>query len=295
MTKKIYIARIIIAALMAVAPLLAGCGNWKKPAIRDDEDKKIQYLAVGGSGTNIPITRLLAEVFMEKNPDIKIEIPESLGSTGGIRSVNEGIIDIGMVSRELFPGEKNPELRYIPYAKVLIAFAVNGDLDIAGLSSQQLVGIYSGKISNWKAAGGPDENITVLTREETDSSRLIWNSYIKGFSELDISKEAVLLTTDQAMNEAISSIENSIGWTDLGAKILGGYNIRLLTLDGAEPTNEMAASGKYPFIKELAFVLKGEPDDKVSRFIDFVTGPQGTKILMENGYMPFEQDDAKRK
>src|ERR1700704_6586574 len=58
-------------------------------------------LIFAGSGTNLPITRLLVEAFRQHHPENSIEVPASLGSTGGIRAVADGVIALGLISRPL--------------------------------------------------------------------------------------------------------------------------------------------------------------------------------------------------
>src|SRR2546428_14068972 len=58
-------------------------------------------LIFGGSGTNLPITRLLVEAFRQHHPEYLIEVPASLGSTGGIGATVEGVIALGLMSRPL--------------------------------------------------------------------------------------------------------------------------------------------------------------------------------------------------
>nr|WP_269438331.1 substrate-binding domain-containing protein [Phosphitispora fastidiosa] len=247
-------------------------------------------LMVGGSGSNLPITRVLGRAFMERYPGIEVEIPESLGSTGGIKSANEGLIDIGLTAREFLPAERELGLEYIPYARVLLSFAVNNNVNIDNLTEEQLLGIYTAKITNWKEIGGPDHEIVVLTRELSDSSRLVWDNCLKGFGNTGNLPEAVLLRSDQAMNEAIRSIPYSIGWTDLGAVTLEYPETSMLKINGVSPRYEMVLNGEYPYIKELAFVTKGKPAGDVLKFINFVRGWEGARILMDNGYMAARKD-----
>jgi len=303
MDKRRVLTALICAAILTFIILaVSGCrGSYKAAEIKAAETQaelnqsrapgsQRTNLMVGGSGSNLPIIRVLARAFMERYPGIGVEIPESLGSTGGIKSVNEGLIDIGLTAREFLPAERELGLEYIPYARVLLTFAVNNNVNIDNLTEEQLLGIYTAKITNWKEVGGPDHEIIVLTRELSDSSRLVWNNCLKGFEKAGNLPEAVLLRTDQAMNEAITSIPYSIGWTDLGAVTLEYPGTSMLEINGVTPKYEKVLNGEYPYIKELAFVTKGNPAGDALKFINFVRGWEGTRILMDNGYMAARKD-----
>ena len=304
MRRSRFLTAVICAAILTfIIVAVSGCrGSDKAAEIKAGETQaelnqsrapgsQRTNLMVGGSGSNLPIIRVLARAFMERHPGIRVEIPESLGSTGGIKSVNEGLIDIGLTAREFLPEERGLGLKYIPYARVLLTFAVNNNVNIDNLTEEQLLGIYTAKITNWKAVGGPDHEIVVLTRELSDSSRLVWNNCLKGFENAGNLPEAVLLRTDQAMNEAITSIPYSIGWTDLGAVTLEYPGTSMLKINGVSPRYETVLNGEYPYIKELAFVTKGKPAGDALKFIEFVRGWEGTQILMDNGYMAARKDN----
>jgi len=278
-----------LIGILLIGAFFLGCGTSDNGVSGQASEQaafpKMQ-LVIGGSGTNIPITRKLAEGFMRENTDVSITITESLGSSGGVKTANKGLIDIGMVSRHLSPEEKTLGLQYLPYCKVLIAFAVHSGVNITGLTESQLLQIYSGQIKNWKQLGANDAQIVVLSREQNDSSLEIWRNLIKGFNDLKPTLDINIMNTDQAMNEAISSIENSIGFTDSGSIKIENLNARLVSLNGIAPSNEMVKAGKYTYVKELAFVVKGKPNQTAQRFINYVKSVKGFGILSDYGYLP---------
>lgn len=285
--------RLMIIALVFSFFAVVGCGRTKanpdetlKERLAPDAPKT--KLLVGGSGSNLALTGKLAVRYMEANPGIEVVIPSSIGSAGGIKKTAEGILNIGMISRPLKPEEEKYQLTRIPYARVTAIMAVHPGVKISGLTSEQIVAIYSGKIRNWREVGGEEQPIRVLVREYADSTRIIFNKYIRGFETVKETPGAVVLRTDQEMNEAVQSVPYAIGWTDLGAIRAERLNVKPIAIDGVFPTEDMVQSGRYPFIKELAFVVKGQPEGEVIKFIDFVRGWEGKKIIVENGYLPVE-------
>ena len=83
-------------------------------------------LIFAGSGTNLPITRLLVEAFRQHHPEYLIEVPASLGSTGGIGATVEGAIALGLISRPLKSQEQALGLTSVSYARTAVDIPLSG-------------------------------------------------------------------------------------------------------------------------------------------------------------------------
>jgi phosphate transport system substrate-binding protein len=88
----------------------------------------------------------------------------------------EGKADIGMASRELTPNEQ--ALFAIPIARDGVVFVVNKDNPVGGLTRAQAFELFTGKIANWKALGGPDARIEAVTRTPGRSTLEIVPHYL---------------------------------------------------------------------------------------------------------------------
>ncbi len=274
----------LVASLTLIALVFsAGCGSHQQAGTLTVPRK--EKLTIGGTGANIPLLGKLADVYMEKHKDVAIEIPASLDTEDTIRNTLEGNLDIGLDSLPINKTQGEAGLQQTLYAKTIVVFAVNPSTPISGLSSQQVRGIFSGRITNWSSVGGPDRKIVVLIGERGQATRVVVDKYIKGFSNLGIPPEAVILKNFLAMNEGITSIRDSIGWTDMGAIKADDQKIKPLSLDGRLPTVENYQNGKYPLIKNLYLLTKGEPQGAAKEFVDFALGWEGKKVILDNGYL----------
>ena len=74
---------------------------------------------------------------------------------------------------------------------------------------------------------------------------------------------------------------------EMAAKTKG--RIKLLDLDGVKATVANVASGKYPLRRPLNVMTKGKPTGLAKDFIDFLTGPEGQKIVSSQGFIPISQ------
>lgn len=246
-------------------------------------------LVFAGSGTNLPITRLLAEAFGRAHPEIKIDVPTSIGSTGGIRAAADGGITVGLISRPLRENEKGLGLTVLPYARTVVVIGAHQGVTDDGITFEDLVNIYKGVKSRWK--GG--QEIVVLTREPGDSSIEVLEREVLGFKEAyaesQRTKRWINLYTDQEMNRVLARTPNAIGLSDMGAITAERLPIKALKVNGVFPTHENVQSGRYPLVKTLAFVfLKDKLPAGAKAFVEFVRSREGEKILRANGYLPGE-------
>jgi phosphate transport system substrate-binding protein len=253
--------------------------------VRRDE----RVLHIAGSGSNLPLARELADAYSVVNPDARLVIHQSIGSTGGVRATHDGAIDLGLVSRQLKPSEAAFGLRYLPYARVAVVFAVDAHVPVQGLSSEEVVALYAGEREAW-SDGTP---VVVLQREEGDSSHLVAREAIEGFASVDDRSldegRWRVLYSDRAMHDALVSTSGAIGLIDHGAGLIDDLDVRMLSLDGVRPSPTSVEDGSYPMSKSLAFVAPGDASERARAFMDFVFSPAGQEVMRAHGYLPVER------
>ncbi|OGR94532.1 MAG: hypothetical protein A2902_04245 [Elusimicrobia bacterium RIFCSPLOWO2_01_FULL_64_13] len=251
-----------------------------------EQGKKPVTYVLAGSGTNLAITSELARAFMEKNPGVKLHVPESMGSTGGLKALHKGRIHAALVSRPLRKIEKTWNLKVTAYARTIVVFGANPSVPDSGVTADQVLSILDGRTAKW-SDGSP---ITVLIREEGDSGAEVLTGHFKGMREvLEKAYRSGIWRieyTDRNCNHSIARIKGSFGWTDLGSVRLEGSRVKTLNLDGVEPTAENLASGRYPLSKELSFAYAEPLPEDLRRFIAFALSPEGRGIVARSGYVP---------
>jgi len=110
-------------------------------------------VVVAGSSSVTPVMEKLKEAYLAVNPNVEIEIQQSDSSTG-IKSVIDGVCDIGMASRELKDSELAAGLTPTVIAMDGIAVIVNNQNPVTGLASQQVRAIFMGEITRWGELDG---------------------------------------------------------------------------------------------------------------------------------------------
>lgn len=246
-------------------------------------------IVVAGSGSNLPAARILRAAFRRVRPDVAVEVPESLGSKGGIRAAAEGAIALGLVSRPLSAAEQQLGLTVKPYARTAVVLAAHPAVPDDGLTLEELVQIYRGVRTRWRDG----RDIVVLTREPGDSSIEVLQRVVPGFREAYADSQAarrwMTLVTDQAMNRAVMSTPLALGLSDTGAIHGDKLTVKALRVNGVTPRAEHVLAGRYPLVKRLDFVYRADRLTPSARaFLDFASSRAGRAALRAYGYLPAE-------
>lgn len=279
-----------LPALFAALFLTMGCPGGS-PAAAEPAPVPGGKLVIPGTGDSQRLLRLLAHRYEELHPGTRIVVPKSVGSGGGIRAVGEGEAEIGRIARTLKKSEERYGLTYLNCAYSPVIFALHPSVEnIAGLSAAEIIGIYSGKITDWSEVGGPSNKIYPVGREPGDSSLAVIEKYLKGFGGIEKRREKVYYTTLSAVS-AIEEHEYTIGYGPLSALYHTG--LKILDVDGVEPNESSVISGRYPLVIPFGVVFR-EPLSPLARsFVDFLGGGEARKVMSENGCYPDENKNVR--
>lgn len=244
-------------------------------------------LAIPGTGDSEALLRAVAEAFTAANPDIVVEIPDSVGSTGGIKAVAAGKAELARTARPLRGGEKAKGLVEIVFAESPVIFAVNPSVTgVTGLSAAQALDVFAGRVTDWAALGGPPGPIAKVGREMPETGRAVLNAAIPGFEALPAEGQIVAYSTPEAV-AMVRDHPGTIGYFSLTA--MTGAGLVPLGLDGVPPTPEaLATTPNAPRIR-LGLVHRPPLSPAAARFLAFLRGPQGRDILARFGCRPLAE------
>ncbi|MCL2156850.1 MAG: phosphate ABC transporter substrate-binding protein [Methanobrevibacter sp.] len=228
-----------------------------------------------GSTSVQPVAEKLVEKYQESHPGVKINV-QGGGSGVGIKSVQDGTADIGTSSKDLKDDEKKGLTEHV-LGQDGIVIAVNNQNPVKDLSTDQLKDIFSGKITNWKEVGGPDAKINLITREEGSGTLDAFISIVMG-KDTEIKSDAIVQSSTEAVKQSVKQDPNAIGFVSYAAM---SDDVKALSINGIIPSEATIADGTYQLQRPFIFLVKGEPTGDVKDFIDWVMGPEGSKILEE--------------
>ena len=243
-----------------------------------------EEIKIGGTGNALGAIRLLGDAFGEKYPQIKVTVLSSLGSSGALKAVPKGAVDIGVSSRAVTDEERVAGAVSSEYARSLTVLAVPTKARVTAITRQQIADIFSGKLSQW-----PDGTAIrpVLRQPGDDNIRQI-KSLSPEIAQALVAAEQrsglAFAVTDQEAADKIESIPGAFGVSTLALIVSEGRSLRALKLDGVEPTVSNGESGAYPIVKRFFFVTKPTRSALVQQFITFVASPDGREILARTGH-----------
>jgi phosphate transport system substrate-binding protein len=258
-----------------VAGLLLALGVAFFPACRRGGARA--DLTLAGSTSIQPFADKWAEVFMESHPDYGVNV-QGGGSSAGIQACKSGACQVGMSSRELKGDEK--DLVEIVVARDGLAVIVHPRNPVRGVKVAEVKQIFSGDLRNWKLLGGPDREITVVTREEGSGTRGAFQELVMGKTR--IFRGAITEDSNGTVREIIAHDPYAVGFISLG---LVNEQVRALELDGVAGNEANIRNGSYKLVRPFLFVSRGEPSGHAKEFIDFVLSDEGQELVRKEGLL----------
>lgn len=236
-------------------------------------------ITMAGSTSMEKYANALAEVFMEKYPNVSVQA-EFTGSSAGVEAVLAGQCDIGNSSRNLKDEEKEKGAAENIVAIDGIAVVTDPSNTAADLTKDQLTEIYTGKVTNWKDVGGSDMPVVVVGREAGSGTR---GAFEEILGVEDACAYANELDSTGAVMAKVASTPGAIGYVSLDVI---DDTVKVLTLDGTEATEENIKSGDYFLSRPFVMATKGEiseQSDLVKALFDFVYSDEGSELVKSVG------------
>ena len=293
MKMKKFIALLTVAGMTAT--MAVGCGSSSNETSDNAADTNTESsdsslsgtITAAGSSALKPLADDAADSFLNDHPDVSITI-DAGGSGEGLKQVSEGTVDIGnsdVAAEDKLDETAAKELVDHQVCVVTMAPIVNKDVAEAGVKSltkEQLISIFTGKTTNWKDVGGPDEDIVLVTRPESSGTRATFQKYALDGNEeasntsMETDDSGVLLTNVKSTNGAIGYVALSY--------LTGDAGVETVAIDDVEPTLENTYSGKYPVWTFEHMYTKGEPNEVTTAFLDYITGDEYGAQMEKLGY-----------
>lgn len=258
-------------------------------------------IQIKGSDTMVNLGQAWAEKFMQENANNFVAVTGG-GSGTGFSSLISGTCDIAMASRNIKEKEitlaKQRGINPFEIKVALdgLAVVVNPKNAVSKLTIEQLEGIFTGKISNWKEVGGEDKKIVILSREVNSGTHVYFKEHVlrrqDPNSKEEFAPSALLLSSSQAIADEVSGNPSAIGYYGMGY-ISSKQKAVLVAKDEKSeyvaPTIENVLNGKYPISRPLFLYANGEPKNLVKKFVDFMLSKEGQEIVLKTDFVPIKK------
>lgn len=253
---------------------------------------------IDGAAAVFPVYSAFVNSIYPSDVELYDGVFEYNNTTGGYKLLGEKKTDIffgAYPSEEQIATakEKGTEFEYTEIGKEAFVFFVHKNNPIESLTTEQIKGIYSGEITNWKEVGGRDEKIIAYQRNEGSGSQ----SMLKRF----MGDTKIMEAPTEQVNDLMSGIINKVAdykstTASIGFSfryyvegIIKNPDIKVIAIDGIKPTVENIKNDSYSIVTPLyAVTWQGNKKENVQKLIDWVLSDEGQYIIKETGYVPIK-------
>ena len=248
-------------------------------------------LTVAGSSALLPLMQLAATNFQKANKDAQISVTAG-GSGAGRSQVCKGQIDIGDSDVKLSDKEKT-DLNCADGVETAVAVQAFGPVankqgpgKVTDLTKDQLVGIFTGKTTNWKEVGGDDQPIVLINRAKGSGTRANMTKYLFGGDDTQFATGASEEDNNETVLQTVSQTPGAVSY--LGFAYLNNPAIEAFSIGGVQPTRENIQGGKWPIAAPGYAITKGQPNPLAKDFLNYVvsTDFQNSPEFGKLGFVP---------
>lgn len=247
-----------------------------------------QKIVIDGSTTVGPIAKAFAEYYMGIDKDVNITVSES-GSGNGAKSLINSTCDVADMSRFMKDDEFKASVGkgVFPTFHVValdgLPILVHPSNPVSALTIEQVRDIYLGKITNWKAVGGPDMKIVMISRDTNSGTYETFEGMV--MKKEKIAEGCEYVGSNGAVRSRVQSTPAAIGYAGLG---FVDRTVKALSINGIYPTRKTVSTGKYPIARPLFMVTNGYPKmgSHVYQFVTLHLTKKGQEMVERIGFVP---------
>ena len=189
---------------------------------------------------------------------------------------------------------KSLKYEITPFAREAFVFFVNSKNPIDNLTSAQIRGIYSGKITDWSQIDPHlSGKIKPFQRNQGSGSQTMLEKIMGDTTIMPPLEEDRLGGMGGIINDVASyrNYQEAIGFTFryFSTEMFKNGEIKLLSIDGVAPTVENIRNGTYPFIADCGIITVRPRSENIQKIVDFMFTSAGRELIEKTGYVPIER------
>jgi len=238
-----------------------------------------ETLRMGGTGSSLGLLEKVGAEFTSAS-GIKVAVIPSLGSSGALRALIDGKLDLAVSARPLKADESAAGLQQVAVLKTAFVLATSKP-NPEGLNTSDLPWIFSEQGPIW--SDGTPIRLILRPRSETDNALLgsITPGMDTAIEALRQRPEVPIAATDQDNADLAERMPGSLTGTTLTQIKTERRSLHAVPLNGVAPTFANFESGAYPFAKKLYLIVRTNGAPGALQFVEFLRSAAGLKALRE--------------
>ncbi|WP_303969346.1 phosphate ABC transporter substrate-binding protein PstS family protein [Sporosarcina ureae] len=277
----------VLAFVLLCTWVIAACSSTKADESEKDEsnqetNQKTEPIMVVGSSALQPLVEATAQQYTIKNPGAVINV-QGGGSGTGLSKISEDAVDIG--NSDIFAEEKEgvdaSNLVDHKVAVVGMAPVSHPETGVTDISSEDLIAIFTGDITNWKELGGNDQEIIVINRAKGSGTRATFEAFaLDGKQPIDAQEQDSSGTVRKIVSETPGAISYlAFSYFD--------QTTTALKVNGVTPNRENVESNEWKIWAYQHMYTNGEATGLSKELIDYILSDEIQETLLpEMDYLP---------
>jgi phosphate transport system substrate-binding protein len=269
---------VLIAATLVLGACGGGGGTVLPTPAKTKDPLAGDYVASGANGANPQMTALVTR-FAQLHPGVNFKLND-IDTETSIVNVNTGDVDFGYIGRDLRSTEAKVTLSPIGFTGS--SLAVNSANPITNLTKDQVAKMYTAQIKDWSEVGSNAGAVKAFVREAASSTRSTIEAYVFGASVPKYPAEVQEIFESTDTIKALGAFKGAIGTVTLSAKNLKDTTMKLVGMDGVQPTLVNLNNGTWKISKPSYMTTNTDPTKvkpAIKALVEFVKSPEGQKII----------------
>lgn len=290
MMKKFLLSIMTLGAVVGLAACGTGSTDTKETSGQEtSKNEKVDITAVGSTALQ-PLVEKVADIYMTDHPNYTITV-QGGGSGTGLTQVSQGAVDIG--NSDVYAEEKDgidaSKIEDHKVAVVGVAPVVNPEVGVTTISSEDLKGIFTGKITNWEEVGGRNQTIELINRAAGSGTRATFEQWaLEGEQPAKGQEQDSSGTVRKIVAETPGAI-SYLAFSYIDDSIQG------LAIDEVEPKAENVLDNSWKIWAYEHMYTQKEASKDILNFVEYMkTDDVQQHVIKDLGYIPISEMTVER-
>lgn len=239
-------------------------------------------LSLDGSPNLQPLLQQINADYASYCPGLAISLHED-GSRPGLNFVQHGSTDVAVSDLSANPTRN---LTDHPAMALLYALIVSPDVQLSGLSSAEIQGIYQGEITNWNQVGGPDEAIKVILPPAPAPINAIFQTFVLNGMKEHVAGTRIKRDSPALVVQTVSQMPGAISYVPLA--MTQGTSVQVVSIDGVSPSTQSLLQGSYAFWSVEHFYTQGDGSAQFQSYLQFFNSGQEMNVMPQFEAVPID-------